>query len=41
MATVYFTNRQKGQLVDCLKKYPCISNVTNYLECKFQKFTIE
>ena len=27
MTTIYFTNHQKGQLVDFLKKYPCIISV--------------
>ena len=29
MTTIYFTNHQKGQLVDFLKKYPCVIYVIN------------
>ena len=38
MTTIYFTNRQKVQLVDLLKKYPSIIYVKNCLECEFKKF---
>ena len=41
MSCTYFTNHQKRQLVDFLKKYSCIIYVTNCLEHKFQKFTRE
>ena len=41
MSTIYFTNHKKGQLVDFLKKYPCIIYAKNYLECKFQKFGLK
>ena len=36
MSAIYFTNRKKGQLVDFLKKYPCIIYAKNYLECNFK-----
>ena len=29
MTTIYFTNHQKGQLVDFLKKHPCVIYVKN------------
>ena len=41
MTTIYFTNSQKRQLVDFLKKYSCNIYVKNYLECEFQKFVLE
>ena len=41
MTTIYFTNHQKRQLVDFLKKYPCIIYVKNCHECEFQKFALE
>ena len=41
MTTIYFTNHQKIQLVDFLKKYPCIIYVKNCLKCEFQKFALE
>ena len=41
MNAIYFTNHQKRQIVDFLKKYSCIIYVTNCLGCKFQKFTLK
>ena len=41
ITTIYFTNHQKRQLVDFLKKYPCIIYVKNCHECEFQKFALE
>ena len=41
MTTIHFTNHQKQQLVDFLKKYPCIVYVKNCHECEFQKFALE
>ena len=41
LTTIYFTNHQKRQLVDFLKKYPCTIYITNYLKRKFLKFTFE
>ena len=41
MTTVYFTNNQKRQVVDFLKKYACIIYVSNCLECEFQKSVLE
>ena len=41
VATIYFTNHQKRQLVDFLKKYPYIIYVKNCLEREFQKFSLE
>ena len=41
MSTIYFTNHQKRQLVNFLKKYPRIIYVQNCLDCKFQKFTLK
>ena len=41
ITTIYFTNHQKRQLVDFLRKYSYTIYVNNYLECKFQKFTFE
>ena len=41
MDTIYFTNHQKRQPVDLLKKYPYIIYVKNYLEGEFQKFALE
>ena len=41
MTTIYFTNHQKVQLVEFLKKYPCIIYVKNCLECKFEKFALK
>ena len=41
MTTIYFSNHQKRQLVDFLKKYPCIIYVKNCLEYEFQKFSHE
>ena len=41
MTTVYFTNNQKRQVVDFLKKYACIIYVNNCLECEFQKSVLE
>ena len=41
MATIYFTNHQKRQLVEFLKKYPYIIYVKNCLEREFQKFALE
>ena len=41
MTTIYFTNHLKRQLVDFLKKYPCIIYVKNCLECVFQKFALK
>ena len=38
---IYFTNYQKRQLVDVLKKYPCIIYVKSYLKCEFKKFALE
>ena len=36
MTTIYFTNHQKGQLVDFLKKYPCVIYVKNPLNVNFK-----
>lgn len=36
MTTIYFTNHQKGQLVDFLKKYPCVIYVKNALNVNFK-----
>ena len=41
MTHIYFTNRQKRQLVDFLKKYLCIIYVKSYLKCEFKKFALE
>ena len=41
MTTIYFTDHQKRQLVDFLKKYSSIIYVKNYLERVFQKFAFE
>ena len=41
MTAIYFTNHQKRQLVDFLKKYPCIIYVKKCLEYEFQKFVGE
>ena len=41
MTTIYFTNHQKRQLVDFLKKSPCIIYVTYCRECEFPKFALE
>lgn len=41
MSTIYFTNQQKRQLVDILKKYPCIIFVANCFEFKFKKLAFE
>ena len=41
MTPIYFTNYQKRQLVDFLKKYPCIIYVKSYLKCEFKKFALE
>ena len=41
MTPIYFTNHQKRQLVDFLKKYPCIIYVKSYLKCEFKKFALE
>ena len=41
LTTIYFTNHQKRQLVDFLKKYPCIIYVKNCHEQEFQKFAVE
>ena len=38
---LYFTNHQKRQLVEFLKKYPCLTCVTNCFECKIQKFKLK
>ena len=35
-----FTNHQKRQLLDFLKKYPYIINVKNCLGCEPQKFAL-
>ena len=37
MTTIYFTKYQKRQLVDYLKKYPCIIHVKNALNVNFKK----
>ena len=39
--TINITNDLKRQFVDFLKKYPCITYVTNYLAFKLQKFTLK
>ena len=39
--TTYFTNYQKRQLVDFLRKYLYIISVKNCLKCKFQKITLK
>ena len=36
LTTIYFNNHHERQLVDFLKKYPCIIYVKNGPECKFQ-----
>ena len=36
MTTIYFTNYQKGQLVDFLKKYPCVVYVKKALNVNFK-----
>ena len=41
IATIHFTNYQKRQFVDFLKKYPYIIYVKNCLEREFQKFALE
>ena len=41
MATIYFINHQKRQLVDFSKKYPYIIYVKNCLEREFPKFALE
>ena len=41
IATIYFANHQKGQLVDFLKKYPYNIYVKNRLEHELQKFALE
>ena len=41
MITIYFTNHQKRQLVNFLKKYPYIIYLKNSLEREFQKFALE
>ena len=41
MTPIYFTNHQKRQLVDFLKKYPCIIYVKSCLKCGFKKFALE
>ena len=41
MTAIYFTNHQKRQIVDFLKKYPCIIHLKHCLKCKFQKFALE
>ena len=41
MSTIYFTNYQKRQLVDFLKKYPYIFYVKNCLERESQEFALE
>ena len=41
MTPIYFTNHQKRQLIDFLKKYLCIIYVKSYLKCEFKKFSLE
>ena len=41
MTTIYFTDHQKRQIVDFLKKYSSIIYVKNYLEREFEKFAFE
>ena len=43
MTTIYFTNHQKRQLANLLKKYPGIIYVKKYPECEksLEKFAIE
>ena len=46
MITIYLTNHQNRQLIDFLKKYPCIKDeciihVTNCRKYEFQKFRLE
>ena len=41
MITIFFTNHQKRQFVDFFKKYSCFIYVTNCLEYKFQKITLD
>ena len=38
MTIIYFTNHQKRQFVDFLKKYPCIFFVKKLIKCELQKF---
>ena len=38
MTTIYFTYHQTQQLVEFLKKYPCIIYVEKHLEYEFQRF---
>ena len=43
MTTIYFTNHQKRQLVEILKKYPCITYVKKCFESekRLEKFAVE
>ena len=41
MTPICFTNHQKRQLTDFLKKYPSIIHVKSYLRCEFKKFALE
>ena len=41
MTSIYFTNHEKRQLVDFLKKYSCIIYVKSYLKREFKKFAVE
>ena len=41
MTAIYFTNHRKRQFVKFLKEYPCIIYAKNYLECEFEKFSLE
>ena len=36
MTTIYFTNHQKAQLLEFLKKYPCVIYVKNALNVNFK-----
>ena len=38
--TIYFTNHEKGQLADFLKKYLCIIYVKNGMEWSVEAFTM-
>ena len=41
MTNIYFTNHQKPQTANFLKKYLCTVYVINYPECQLQEFTFK
>ena len=41
MTIIYVLNQQKRELVDILKKYPCIIYVKKWLEFEFQNFALK